>query len=337
MPTYQPLSHPLNEKAQQFLRSLPRNHRLDPLKERLSNVQLRLNTAATDINDCLYGMQSRAKKQKTLRGTDGALADYEEEERAIEAMTKATEDLTSQIEPYVRKAIDSGEEIKWTEEVLKELDTNIMSGRSGAATYGILGASQIRSKQPRRAAVNDEGEEVDENPHEESHNSTTEPVQSALDILRQSLGERREVYQNTSKMDRYASHNDYVSFRKMVHDAHYPEDTAPPLPHASTWFPDEASGSQSITVGGQGTQAQNEDDDIAITTERINTKCPITLVDMKDPVSSSKCPHNYERTAILDMISHSEEPTEGRGPDVVPRMRCPVPGCNVVCSSLADY
>lgn len=129
----------------------------------------------------------------------------------------------------------------------------------------------------------------------------------------------------------YASHNDYVGFKKIVHDAHYPEQEAPPMPHASTWFPSESPDpSNPVTRGAAAARdaIQDDDDDLAIASERVTIKCPLTLLPMKDPVTSQKCPHSFEKEAILSMLNCSDVivgGTERRGVlDGQKAMKCPV-------------
>ena len=50
-----------------------------------------------------------------------------------------------------------------------------------------------------------------------------------------------------------------------------------------------------------------EDSDVEIASERISLKCPITLLPFKDPLSSTKCPHSFEKDAILDMLRLSSD------------------------------
>lgn len=138
----------------------------------------------------------------------------------------------------------------------------------------------------------------------------------------------------------YAQNNDYVGFKKLVYDAQFPGDDAPPMPHASTWFSDHTPDSSNPDVRGAqataGSQAPgNDDDDVAVASERISIKCPITLLPMKDPVTSTKCPHNFEREAILSMINASDirvDGSGGRGAGGKKAMQCPV--CTVVSHSL---
>lgn len=105
------------------------------------------------------------------------------------------------------------------------------------------------------------------------------------------------------------------------------------MPHASTWFPDHPAadpphGAAHNTAGHQPTA---HDDDLAVASERISIKCPITLLPMKDPVTSTKCPHSFEKEAILSMINASDvmvDGSAGRRGGGRKAMQCPV--CTVV-------
>lgn len=125
---------------------------------------------------------------------------------------------------------------------------------------------------------------------------------------------------------RYASNNDYIGFKKIVHDSRHPEDDARPMPHASTWFP----GSPSNNTADGRTADNVDDDDLQVASERISLNCPLTLLPMREPVSSRKCPHSFERAAILELLSASRVKApgnRGNGPSEK-AMKCPV--CEVV-------
>lgn len=56
-------------------------------------------------------------------------------------------------------------------------------------------------------------------------------------------------------------------------------------------------------------------------------KCPLTLLPFRDPVTSTKCPHSFEREAIHDMIGRSNftiPPPPGQGGRRVRAVKCPV-------------
>lgn len=131
----------------------------------------------------------------------------------------------------------------------------------------------------------------------------------------------------------------------MVHDSKFPGDEVPPLPHSSTWFShleDTSAWSGGSTAGpghrSRSTRNQREpsadSDDIAIERERISLKCPLTLLPFRDPVTSTKCPHSFEREAIHDMIERSNfniPPPPGQGGRRIRAVKCPV--CSIPLTS----
>ena len=319
LPEYQPPGHPLNLTAQSAIRDLPRAHKLDSLKSRLRAANHHLTESAAEINDRYQDKHAQHEKRKAKRAVAlSSQESNEEAERELDEMRLATEEMTARLEAGVRKVIDSGEQVKGVEEALRELDANITAGRGVvASTQSTLGASQFIQSKRRRGDVEDDDEDE-------------EMGEGAVQVLKQKIWGHQAAYQASSMTDRYASHNDYVGFKKIVHDAHYPDEEAPPMPHASTWF-GEAAGTQSSSNGGPRETQPDSDDDLIMASERISVKCPITLTEMKDPVSSTKCPHNFEKQAILEMISTSDLRVGGdgrRGGEKA--MRCPVGGCDVV-------
>ena len=93
----------------------------------------------------------------------------------------------------------------------------------------------------------------------------------------------------------------------MVHDAKFPNEEAPHLPHSSTWFshPEDQNAGAPGQRATRNRREPSPDDDIAIAREKVSLKCPITLQTFRDPVTSAKCRHTFERAAIEDMIRQS--------------------------------
>ena len=132
----------------------------------------------------------------------------------------------------------------------------------------------------------------------------------------------------------------------------------PPLPNPATWFPSDqgtsapTSQSQTATTAtfrsntsnpSFAQRAANDDpeSDIEVAGEKISLKCPITLLPMQDPLTSTKCPHSFESEAILGMIRRSntvvsvdpestqaQTQTQRRGAKGVKGIKCPV--CTVM-------
>ncbi|KAM7420370.1 hypothetical protein PAMA_014878 [Pampus argenteus] len=61
------------------------------------------------------------------------------------------------------------------------------------------------------------------------------------------------------------------------------------------------------------------DEDIAVTQSQVNFTCPLTQVEMINPMKNKKCNHHYDEEAILGLIKarHSQKK----------KCRCPVVGC----------
>ena len=325
LPPYEPPVHPLNQNALNALHDMPQNHKLDSLKARQRAANSHLTQAAADINDRLQAKHQLAEKRKRRRENFSSPSQSQQVDEELERMQVDTEEMTKKLDQKVRDVIDSRVEVDAVEKALKELDANAAANRGVVApTQSTLGASQFR---PRNEDV--EGEEE----NAEGEIQAPRAGDPAIKVLDRKMKEHRDAYRAESMFERYASHNDYIGFKKIVHDARYPSDEAPPLPHASTWFPSEGG------RGGPKPRAHHDaddGDDMQVESERISIRCPITLLPMKEPVSSTKCPHNFEKNAILDMISMSEERVgeDGRliehGRRGIGRkaMKCPV--CEVV-------
>ncbi|KAM9353971.1 E3 SUMO-protein ligase NSE2 [Symphorus nematophorus] len=77
----------------------------------------------------------------------------------------------------------------------------------------------------------------------------------------------------------------------------------------------------SVSQGNQESAENVEelDEDIAVTQSQVNFTCPLTQVEMVNPVKNKKCNHHYDEGAILGLIKtrHSQKK----------KCRCPVVGC----------
>lgn len=349
LPAYQAPQHPLNENAQRALQNLPRDHKLDTLKQRLRVANNHLTHAAADVNDRYQVKYAENDKRKRRLEKQASQEGNEAQDALLDAMREKTDEMTDRLEEGIRKIIDAGAEVDGMEKALRELQENVANGGGRVApTQSTLGASYNRSARRRQSPRSgDENSEL-----EEEDSQMVGENDSAMGVLKRKIGEQRAAYQNLSMSSRYvfkkkpnlqfllliltsyASHNDYVGFKKIVHDAHYPEQEAPPMPHASTWFPSESPDpSNPNTCAAAARDAiQDDDDDLAVASERVSINCPLTLRPMKDPVTSQKCPHSFEKEAILDMISRSDVIIGGSGRrgvhDGQKAMKCPV--CEVV-------
>jgi hypothetical protein len=82
-------------------------------------------------------------------------------------------------------------------------------------------------------------------------------------------------------LDRYADHNDYRNFKRTVHDALHPGENQPPVPHASTWFPEdnpkESAGARRRRNNTIDNTNNSDDDEIEMVGLSTNLKCPLSL------------------------------------------------------------
>lgn len=61
------------------------------------------------------------------------------------------------------------------------------------------------------------------------------------------------------------------------------------------------------------------DEDIAVSQSQVNFTCPLTQVEMVNPVKNKKCNHYYDEEAILNLIKNRHNQRK--------KCRCPVVGC----------
>ncbi|EZF31796.1 hypothetical protein H109_07186 [Trichophyton interdigitale MR816] len=84
----------------------------------------------------------------------------------------------------------------------------------------------------------------------------------------------------------------------------------------------------------EDTQDASSGDEVMIKSEKFSITCPLTLRPFDEPVSSTKCPHSFERSAIESMLSRSRQNTFVPLPNDSSRgrnMRCvKCPVCNVL-------
>lgn len=84
------------------------------------------------------------------------------------------------------------------------------------------------------------------------------------------------------------------------------------MPRASTWFKHLEGGRKK----SQAHQDDDEDSDIEIAQAKQSYNCPLTLKRFEHPVTSTVCPHSFEKSAVEDYLKASGGIAG-----------CPVPGC----------
>ncbi|GAM89833.1 hypothetical protein ANO11243_078720 [Dothideomycetidae sp. 11243] len=351
LPEYQPAAYKLRPKAQSDLSSLASRHPLRTLDNLLSKAITILSDNVAGINDNYHSNVEtlEASKQRLARAPEPSEEErkrLEKLEDELDAMRQKVESLTKRMEQDVRKTIDAQHTVEYVTDTLGEL-------ASSASTQ-----SQRPTQRPGLGEDEDEGEGEDESsplgtftPTDPTSGTQRPRVQPTMGRFTEGLQRKRDRYSAFTPAQRYSSNNSYRQFRKLLHDAQHPAGDIP-VPHESTWFDPPSSSRPAPGETGANTasadhrDAESSDDDLAIARETVSTKCPITLRDFEHPVTSRKCPHSFEESAIMEMISASRlRLTVAEGAEVVldlsqrrgaarhtqtggvNAVRCPVPGC----------
>ncbi|OJZ80876.1 hypothetical protein ASPFODRAFT_37804 [Aspergillus luchuensis CBS 106.47] len=307
------------------------NERLTDAKERSKKAKERrrkLRSHTEERNNNGEGgeeEEGNGSEEEDEEGGDG----IEEFEERVKATTKILEET-------IRGVIDK--------EVRGEEVGRVIAGLEGGVVERMRVRGVRRSQRGvqlrmRRRLRGDGSEEEEEEGGEEEGVDVDEDEEGAVPFLAQFEEELRgkmEEYNGLSLTRRYTTNNSYIGFYKIIHEAKHIGDEIPPPPHPSTWFshledphsqsqPHHHPSTTSTTTTSTSTRqtktttttrshprpspspSASEDDEIAIQTERISLKCPLTLLPFRDPVSSTKCPHSFEREAIFTMISGSNQ------------------------------
>ncbi|KAF4554285.1 Hypothetical protein D9617_4g000380 [Elsinoe fawcettii] len=292
LPDYEAPAYPLTSKGRIELNGLLNRHPLEKLEKNIEDAISILTENVGAVNDNYHANLEYLKQRKTrLSKLEETNADkeritseraaVEELEGSISAQKEEVDRMTITMEENVRKMIDTQSHLNHTKETLSDL------ARTNASTF-----------QSSHRAAEDEGPSTfDPTDPTNSTPSATSHIQS----FRDTLSSKRARYATYTPQQRYANNNSYRQFYKLRHDAQHPDGSVP-VPHQDSWF--TAPHARPGETGAPSTAA-DEDDDIAVAQERISTRCQITMREYSDPVTSRKCPHSFERSAILELIDHS--------------------------------
>ncbi|KAI9818775.1 MAG: hypothetical protein M1827_007595 [Pycnora praestabilis] len=329
LPSYQPPVHALTPSAQRLLTTLPQTHNLKKLRQHLETANGALTEMAGDVTDRLIQKQEYHRRRKVRRAQQGIVdvgdEDEENRDREIEEMEERVMQMTRKMEESTRRVIDNKFAVECME--MAVVDLGKMGGAGGGTgTQSTMGGRSQR----RRRRISPEGSDEESTYEDEGsgEEEVREKVQAPSMLFQKKVEELKKRYEAQSMQKRYAANNNYIGFVRIVHDARNPGDDAPPLPNASTWFGAEPASSSTTghNLRNNAAVAEDSDDDIAIERERISTKCPLTLKPFLDPVTSRKCPHSFEKEAIMSMISESAARVGGSGRrgDGQQAVQCPI-------------
>jgi hypothetical protein len=374
LPPYEPPTCPLTERALRDLSNLsnerPRlNRQYDKhLQKSLQN----LTSCTGDINDVLYGAKERVRRLAEKRERQDEDAEKGEDEEAAEIraleLERRVERLTRESERAVRELVDWRRELQKEGDVLKQVGDEAATNAMKAAAAATQASQRPAAPARRRRAVSDD-EDLDDTNNGDASFIPDDTVMSGvsgaadantlspLEILLREKAAYIEKYASMSLAQKYASDNDYIGFRKIIHDAQFPGENAPPMPHASTWFEGlepPTRGTQASRPRRQATQAghehehdeEDEEEEIQIQGVVSSLKCPLTLKTFRQPYSNRVCKHTFEKSAILE-FHHANavafaDPVNGvraRGRQAMAgkkMLKCPAAGCEAMLS-LEDF
>ncbi|KAJ9491329.1 hypothetical protein VN97_g1936 [Penicillium thymicola] len=340
LPEYETPAAPLTAESQRQIAALLASRHLRTLRTHLQHATEKLTHSGGEVNERLSDARIRYEKLKEARRRQGDEdvdddESNEEYQRLAEAETRV-DAITAQMEEKTRLIVDSEIKLQGLTDAMGQIERE-----EGETVAAALGVRQTRQQRARQRANADEDADGTEDPTDGDYddeqeremlerNAQNPPSRKLVDKLTENV----QKWDELSLTERYASNNSYIGFYRMVHDSKFPGDDVPPLPHSSTWFEHMEDAN---TQSGAQTRTRNQnrraspagsDDDIAIERERISLKCPLTLTPYQDPVTSTKCPHSFEREAIMDMIKRSPTtiapPASRRGQRRVHVVKCPV-------------
>lgn len=327
LPTYEPPSFSLTQNAQRALAQLSHTHSLKKLDEHLNDAQATVSIAAADINDRVSKSAANSRKRKAREEENGVQSSAAEDaEKSLEELREKVERMTQRMEESMRKLIDGQHGVQSIKDSVNSTAEHV---RANASTQA---STQARTQTQRRRTMED-GEDEDDEDYQDFEPTDpaagTQGQPSAIEKFKHDLETAKTRYQSYSMAARYAQNNDYINFKRVVHDAEHHDDGVP-LANPSEWFPEEgerpAPGVTTRRARAEEGDADS-DDDIAVSKATISTKCPLTLQEFKNPLTSTKCPHSFEKEAILQMISQAQaRPVNGGRPEEA--VQCPVSGCS---------
>jgi hypothetical protein len=309
LPPYQPLQHPLSLAGRDKLRQLSQPTKFGVYHQLLAEVISCLSEAAAETNEALSSKESELARLKGRNQDDPTTSQerVEEMEAQFEELQAKVDSMTAQMDKDVRKMIDADNNIEDMQHTLAALVTDVSN------------ASTQRTQRTQR----DDSEEYPDFDPTDPTNATQRPL-AVAHLFNDRVARAKDRYNTQTLTNRYSRNNHYIGFKKITHDARWHNDDVPP-PHL--WFKEDRPDAGETALG-----AEDSDDDLQIAKETISTRCPLTLREFEDPVTSRKCPHSFEREAITSMIQMPNNHVRSEGAAAV---QCPVPGCQKLLT-LAD-
>jgi hypothetical protein len=324
LPQYKRPSHPLDAEAEKALRNL-QGRNLNDIKRHNKQATEHITNTAASINDMLRDHAEYIARRQKKWDAGKSLEDKEDEERAMVELQANVDEATIKLEKSMRAVVDSGVAAQRIEEALQWLRDNAPARLDDEYQTQMTQREEQRQTQieaASQAASQENGPTPGPTPLDGSRIALT----GASELFATRMQREKDAYTSLSHTTRYARNNDYRDFKRTLHDAKFGDD-GPVLGHEDTWFTESGSPAPGITDMAQQGEF-GDDDDIVVDKAKISTRCPITFQQFKEPYSSTKCPHTFEKNAILDMVRQGRHRVDGQR-----AVECPNTGCDKVSAS----
>ncbi|KAH0831931.1 zinc-finger of the MIZ type in Nse subunit-domain-containing protein [Lanmaoa asiatica] len=129
-----------------------------------------------------------------------------------------------------------------------------------------------------------------------------EVVENVLETYETEVKRRVDEFKTKTTRQKYASIDTYVEFRQGIYEVQNSGGAIPPI---------------NDLVPREDGDSSGEDDDLEVGGVTQDYKCPITLMVLEDPMTSTVCGHSYSRAAIQEFLKRAQY---GKP--------CPASGCN---------
>ncbi|KAK6956538.1 hypothetical protein Daesc_001816 [Daldinia eschscholtzii] len=283
LPDYEPLACPLSAEAIRDLTQLSTSKDTRKYQEQLNKSIELLSASVRDLNDKYEERKESLKALQEKRAGREEKTDRERaEEKAVLALKNEVPTLTNECNLAVQSVIDLKIELE---------DSNT----------ALRGTAQKVEAEATQAARRRRGRSDDEDDEMEDVN-----IASPVDILQRAKERAADDYASKTPYEKYGTNNDYIGFKRMWHDAVYGRGNKP-LPDATKWF----------SQNGGEDEGDDDDDDLIVAEEHLDIHCPLSMAVMKDPYTSTKCKHTFEKDSIVQFLRAQHG-----------RARCPQTGCN---------
>jgi hypothetical protein len=316
LPPYKKPSHPLNAEAARELRALQGDSAKQVKKHNDQAVEV-IRSAAEGVNDMLRDHSEYLNRRQKKWDAGRNLDDKEDEERRMQDLSEQVDEATAKLEESMRAIIDNGMAAQRMDETLEWVQQNAPRQlQEEYQTQMTQRATQRQTQAENQDADGDEDMEDAPTPGPTPLDGSRVTLTGVSELFSTRQERQKDIYTSLSLTARYARNNHYRDFKRIVHDAKFAEE-GPALGDEETWFTEAGLPAPGITNTQRGDF--DDGDDIVMNKAKISTRCPITFQEYKEPYTSIKCPHTFEKVAIIEMIRAQRGGIE-----------CPIPGCSKV-------